>query len=162
MPGLWGDEFEIDKSTQNVLDKVNNPKQVKSSKKVSNKLSLEDRLAIIKEEVYKVLGQHRDDTLVIYSRDVLHDFISKAIENGFIAIDTETNKSLDPLTCKLVGPCLYTKGQKQVYVPLCHVDKDGNLLPSQLTTKDIKEEFDGFINCSLKADNEGMKIYEEN
>lgn len=28
--------------------------------------------------------------------------------------------------------------------------------------EDIKEEFDGFINCSLKADNEGMKIYEEN
>lgn len=28
--------------------------------------------------------------------------------------------------------------------------------------KEIKQNFDGFINCSLKVDNEGMKIYEEN
>ena len=151
MVGLWGDEFEIDKSTQEVLDKVNNPKKVKSSKKVSSKLSLEDRLAIIKEEVYKVLGQHIDDTLVIHSKEVLHDFIDKSIENGFIAIDTETNKSLDPLTCKLVGPCLYTKGQKQVYIPLCHIDENGNLLPSQLTTIDIREEFQRLLDNGVKC-----------
>lgn len=151
MPGLWGDEFEINKSTQEVLDKVNNPKQVKNTKKISSKLSLNDRLSIIKEEVYKILGKHAEDTIVIYSRDDLHKFIDLAISNGFIAIDIETNKSLDPLTAKLVGPCFYTENHKQVYVPICHVDLEGNLLSNQLTTQDIKEELSRVKSSGIKC-----------
>lgn len=152
MIGLWGDEFEIDKSAQGVLDKVNNPKQVKKSKKISTKLSLDDRLAIIKEEVYKVLGKHVEDTIVIYSKDDLHDYITKSIENGIIAIDTETNKSLDPLTCKLMGACLYTHGKKQVYVPINHINNStGQLLENQLTCEDLKEEFQRLIDNNVKC-----------
>ena len=151
MVGLWGDEFEIDKSTQEVLDKVNNPKQVKNTKKISNKLSLNDRLASIKEEVYRVLGKHVEDTIVIYSKDDLHDYISHAITNGIIAIDTETNKSLDPLTCKLVGACLYTNNRKQAYVPISHVNNTTNeLLENQLTCEDLREEFQRLLDNNTK------------
>lgn len=138
--GLWGDDY-LEDSTQEVLNNVNNPKEVKRSKKSSSKLPLCDRLKLIREEVYKVLGRYESDTQVIYSRSDLHAYIDTALFNGDIAIDTETNKSLDPLTCKLVGPCIYTSGLKQAYIPICHVDESGKLLPSQLTTQDIKEEF---------------------
>ena len=143
---LWGDNFlDLEDSTQEVLDKVNNPKEVKKTKKLSSKLPLCDRLEKIREEVYKVLGRYEKDTQVIYSRTDLHNYIDCAIANGDISIDTETNKSLDPLTCKLVGPCIYTKGQKQAYIPLCHVDEDGHLLASQLTTQDIHDEFERLV-----------------
>ena len=150
MSGLWGDEFEVNNSAQDVLDKVNNPKQVKS-KKMSKSLSLEDKLVLIKEEVYSTLGQHAKSTIVIYSKEELHNYIDESIKNGFIAIDTETNKSLDPLTCKLVGPCIYTKNQKQVYIPISHVDVNGNLLSNQLTTNDIREEFQRLIDNNVKC-----------
>lgn len=147
--GLWGDEY-LEDSTQEVLNNVNNVKEVKKSKKSSSRLPLCDRLALIREEVYKVLGRYEKDTQVIYSREDLHKYIDSAIVNGDISIDTETNKSLDPLTCKLVGPCIYTDGQKQAYVPICHVDESGNLLPSQLTLNDIKEEFERLVTNHTK------------
>ena len=151
MTGLWGDEFELEKSTQDVLDKVNNPKQVKSSKKISNKLSLSDRLSAIQEEVYRILGNHIEDTIVIYSKEDLHNYISQAIKNDIIAIDTETNKSLDPLTCKLVGACLYTYNQKQAYVPISHINNaTGELLDNQLTCEDLKEEFQRLLDNNTK------------
>ena len=149
--GLWGEEFELEDSTQKILDNINNPKEVKKSKKSSSKLPLCDRLKAIEEEVYRILGKHAEDTITLYSKEELHRFISKAIENDFISIDTETNKSLDPLTCKLVGPCLYTKNEKQIYIPISHVDLDGNLLSNQLTTQDIKEELQRVKDANTKC-----------
>ena len=149
--GLWGAEFELEDSTQKILDNINNPKEVKKTKKMSSKLPLCDRLKSIEEEVYRILGKHAEDTVTLYSREELHKFIDVAIANGFISIDTETNKSLDPLTCKIVGPCFYTENQKQVYIPICHVDLEGNLLPNQLKTKDIKEELQRIKDSGTKC-----------
>lgn len=113
----------------------------------SKKLSLQDRLDIIKTEVLRVLGKQVENTLVIRDIDSLHDYISKAIKNGRIDIDTETNNSLDPITCKLMGPCIYTPGEKQVYIPINHVDLNGNKLPNQLTELDINNEFQRLIDA---------------
>jgi hypothetical protein len=46
------------------------------------------------------------------------------VENGVIAVDTETNNSLEPLTCKIMGLCLYTPGMKATYIPMNHCDVD--------------------------------------
>ena len=148
--GLWEDDFINEDSTQEILDNISNPKEVKKSKKSSSKLPLCDRLKLIYERVYELLGKYADFTQVIYTREELHAYIDAAIKNGYIAIDTETNRSLDPLTCKLVGPCLYTEGQKQAYVPISHVDLEGNLLPNQLTIEDIKEEFQRLVDNNVK------------
>ena len=148
--GLWGDDF-IEDSTQEVLNKVNNPKEVKKTKKLSSRLPLYDRLEIIKNEVYRILGSHIEDTITIYSREELHNYINSAIDNGIISIDTETNKSLDPLTCKLMGPCIYTWNQKQVYIPINHINNNtGALLENQLKEQDIKEEFQRLIDNNTK------------
>lgn len=146
---LWGEDFEIKstpKTAKGVIDRVNNPKVVKTSKDVSlksKKLSLEDKLTIIKENVEKYLGVYKSSTLVIRDKEEFVNYIDKAIQNGVIAIDTETNNSLDPLTCKIMGACIYTPGMKNVYIPINHVNKDTKVrLENQLTEEDIKEQFD--------------------
>ena len=63
---------------------------------MSSKLPLCDRLKIITERVYELLGKYKDFTQVIYTREDLHAYIDASIKNGYIAIDTETNRSLDP------------------------------------------------------------------
>ena len=113
---LWGEEFNInsvDKKNK-ILDKVNNPKQTKK------KLSVEDTLNEIKINVDKTLGHYADSTIVIKSVDEYNDYISRCIDTGFVALDTETNNSLDPLTCKLMGLCLYAPGLPAAYVPVNH------------------------------------------
>lgn len=123
---LWGEEFALPKEkekTKKIINKISKPKTVESSvdKQVkSKKLSLHERLTLITEEVLRILGKQKDNVLVIKSRDQFHDYISKCIEIGRIDIDTETNNSLDPITCKLMGPCFYAPGLKQAYVPINH------------------------------------------
>ena len=45
---------------------------------------------------------------------------------------------------------MYTEGQKQAYIPISHVDLEGNLLPNQLTIEDIKEEFQRLVDNNVK------------
>jgi len=150
---LWGEDISLESldKTKKILDKANNPKETKKSNKISSKFSLPERLEIIKSRVLEVLGKHINDTLVIYSREDLHKYIDASIENGIIAIDTETNNSLDPLTCKLMGPCIYTYNQKQAYIPLNHVNiNTEQRLENQLTEQDIKEEFQRLVDAKTK------------
>lgn len=128
---LFGEETtslldELSKNTTSeLLRKIKSPKsEPKSVEKQlqSNKITLEDRLRLVKENAESFLGKHRQDIQVIRDERDLVSFIDKAIENGVIAYDTETNNSLDYLTCKVVGLCLYTPGLKAAYVPIWHVD----------------------------------------
>ena len=135
---LWFDTQEDDES---ILDKIESPKKV-VKKSRNSKQSLQDRLERIEREVLKILGKRRDDTILITTKEELHKYIDASIKNGIISIDTETNRSLDPLTCKLMGACLYTDNQKQAYVPINHIDiNTGLLLENQLTCQDLNEEF---------------------
>lgn len=141
---LWGEEFNIP-STQEVAKKViKKIKEVDPEKLLKAKnTTLEEKLKIINENVLKILGHYKENTQVIKTKEELHSYINTSISNGIIAIDTETNNSLDALTCKLMGGCIYTPGQKNAYIPINHIDRlTGERLDWQLTEKDIKEEFD--------------------
>ena len=157
---LWGEEFDnfIDTikkdNTSTILNKIKQPKaETKSTEKQlkSKKISLTDRLNLIKEHVNSVLGIHREDIQVITTKDELMSFIDKAIKNGVLAYDTETNNSLDYLTCKIVGLCLYTSGLKAAYVPINHKNPDtDDLLPKQVTKEDCVEQLNRLIDAKTK------------
>lgn len=155
MASLWGEEFEIPKTApKKTIRKVQNAKEVKikttTQKLNSRTLSMEDRLVIVKAEVERVLGRYETNTQVIRTKDELIRYIDHAIENGEIAIDTETNNSLDPITCKLMGPCIYTPGEKNAYIPLNHVDPNTLIrLDNQLTEEDIAEQFSRLANTKI-------------
>jgi DNA polymerase-1 len=156
MTSLWGEEFDIpvdSSNTKKLIDKVKKPKNVVlSTEKVikSKTASIEQKLEIITAEVYRILGKYKDNTIVIKTRDELHDYITKAISNGEIAIDTETNNSLQPVDCKLMGPCIYTDGMKNAYIPINHVNRNtGERLSWQLTEQDIYEEFSRLSNTNI-------------
>lgn len=140
---LWGEEFNIPTTQENVKKVLKKVKEKTDEQKLKSKLtSLEDKIKIISENVYKVLGHYKNQMLIIRDRETLHNYITKAIENGIIAVDTETNNSLNTITCLLMGVCIYTPGEKNVYIPINHINPNTReKLPNQLTEKDIKEEF---------------------
>ena len=137
---LWGDDFKIENNNKDLLKKINSAKEVKIETAIkSKKLSLKEKMGLIAENVYRILGTYKNNTTVIKNKNDLTSYIDAAIKNGVIAIDTETNNSLDPLTCKLMGFCIYTPGQKNAYVPINHVDENGVKLGWQCTESDIAE-----------------------
>ena len=151
---LWGEEFEIPSEQEvvkKIVKKVKVDNRTDEQKLKSKKTSIEDKIEIITQNVYKVLGHYKDIITVIKSREELHNYIDAAIQNGIIAIDTETNNSLDPLTCLLMGGCIYTPNQKAAYIPINHVNRETNeRLEWQCTEQDIKEEFNRLNEANVK------------
>lgn len=157
---LWGDEFEVPsakKEVKKVAKKVSSPKdpKVETRKAMKSKtVSTFDKLQLIYEEVNRVLGGYTSNTKVITSKDELSQYIDEAIRNGIIAIDTETNNSLEPLTCLLMGACIYTPGQLSAYIPVHHTHPDTDILiENQLTESDIKEQFERLSNTKILMHN---------
>ena len=144
-------EKESKTKTKKVIKKVNeidiaaaDPDKILKSKKVS----LADKLAIIKENVLKVLGHQQKNVLVIKDIITFNEYVTKAIESGRVAVDTETNNSTDPATCDIMGLCLYYPGGKQAYIPINHVDPEtGIRLEWQLTEEDCKNQLQRFVDA---------------
>lgn len=151
---LWGDDFIIidtPKQAKKIKSKIEKPKKPVAAKTMKSKsVSISDKLDFIKENVYKTLGVYKENTIVIKDISSFKDYIDKAINNGEIAIDTETNNSLDPITCKIMGLCIYTPGMKSAYIPVNHTDISGNIRYDwQITEKDIKDQLDRLCNTKI-------------
>ena len=100
---------------------------VKEKKPKEPKTNIITLIQQIKLNFDKYLTQFKDDYEVRYTREELEDFISKC--GDIVSVDTETTGlSVDD---KLVGVCVYTPGQKAIYVPVYHVDC--------IVNKDIEE-----------------------
>ena len=156
MNNLWGEAFKIEDSrveVEKIHNKKESPKKVKKTKK--NKLSLDEQIEQIKSNVYKILGRYADSTIVIKSKEEYDNYINKCISKGVVALDTETNNSLDPLTCKLMGLCLYSPGLPSAYIPVNHVDRFNNneRLSWQLTESEIKEGIDKLSDTKILTHN---------
>ena len=166
---LWGDEFTLTNDydkLKEIIKKVNNPKSIESMSpdKVlkSKTIPFEEKLKVTEEEVNRTLGKYSEIVTCIYTREGFKEYIDKAIENGIIAIDTETlgtrtdieKPGTDPFTCKIAGLCLYTPDMKSAYIPVNHVDyKTGERWPNQVTEEDIREEL------SRVVDNEVFTVF---
>lgn len=144
---LWGADFAAPpppKKAKKLIEKVSKPKDITvTTEKVvkSKSVNILEKINLIRAEVYRILGVYKEQTVVLRTREELTEYIDRAILNGEIAVDTETDNSLDPLTCKLMGLCIYTPGMKNAYVPVNHVNiHDRTLLPDQLTEEVIREE----------------------
>lgn len=154
---LWGEDISLNNSREEIkkiIDSINNPKNVKSDipkQLASKKINIRDKLNIIKNEVYRILGSHIDDTIVITTKEQLKNYFDKAEENGVMGLDTETDNSLDYLNCKIMGLCLYTPNMKQAYVPINHTDLSNNRLQNQLTEQDIAEQLSTLKDRKIKT-----------
>ena len=135
------DDFEIPIVTHDAIKeqlvKIGKSHSVKRTKNIQD-LPLTERLKLIETEVYKVLGRYKGFVKVIDNAVDLEDYIDKAISVGYLALDTETNNSLDPLTCKIMGLCLYIPNTKPVYVPINHCKPNTDiLLENQVSESDV-------------------------
>ena len=130
---LWGDEFTLtndyDKIKQ-IIKKVNSPKSIESMspEKVlkSKTIPFEEKLRVTENEVNRTLSKYSENITCIYTREDFTKYIDKVLENGIVAIDTETlgtrtdieKPGTDPFTCRIAGLCLYTPDMKAAYIPV--------------------------------------------
>lgn len=139
MPAL----FDIGPSRQliedsEILKKTKKPK-TKSNKKGDSLIS---KIAEADAFINQYLGKYLDYMEVISDEQRLSEYIDHAIQNGIIAIDTETT-GLDPLKDKVVGVGLYTYDETWAYIPVEHISyvtgqRAKNQLESELVGSILK------------------------
>lgn len=139
-----------DKETDLALAQKAKKSTKKSVATVKRGGGLSAQIANIKSTVLKNLGQYEDETELIQSEMALYAYITKAIEFGRIAIDTETT-GLDPMLDECVGISLYVKGEKTVYIPLNHVNYiTGEKYPNQLPKEAVAKELERLVKACTK------------
>lgn len=129
--------------------KINTVKKAEPTIKKGNSIST--RIQNICESVQSKLGHYADQLECIQDINRLHDYISASIEQGIIAIDTETT-GLDPITDQIVGACIYTRNQKPAYIPINHISYMTNKrLNNQLTNEEVGKEFQRLVDNNVKC-----------
>ena len=132
------------------IGKVANSRKVKKTQRVES-LPLEKKVEVVKEGVYKALGRYKGFIKVIDTDEEFRKYISKIPNESIVAFDTETNQSLDPLTCKLMGMCFYVKNTKPVYVPVSHcVLGEETLLERNVSTECARECCEELLKKNVK------------
>lgn len=110
------------------------------------------RIEQIKQMVDRSLGKYRDDYIYITDPEMLHDYITACIGNGYISIDTETD-GLDPLQNNIAGPCIYTHGQKGAYIPINHISYiTRQRVAGQLNAETVRGEFERLLKARPDID----------
>lgn len=140
------------KSNDMKIAKKSNTKAIATPTTIKGGGSLIDRINLIKSMVETNLGKYKEEYQVINDKDILHDFITECIGNGYISIDTETD-GLDPLQNTLAGICPYTYGQKGAYIPLNHISYITNEKASgQLEMEFVMSEFKRLLDKKPEID----------
>lgn len=129
----------------------------KSTNRVSTPIvvrggGLIEKIASINALVENKLGKYKTQYAFFLQQQEseLENYITKCIENGIIAIDTETT-GLDPILDKCVGFSIYTPSLLAAYVPLHHISYvTGMEVEGQITDKFAKEQLQRLVDNDVK------------
>lgn len=110
-------------------------------------------MAIIQQiiaNVNKYLGQYTERVATLRTEEAVDEYITKAINCGEIAIDTETT-GLDCLEDKVIGSCLYVPGEKAVYIPHAHISYiTGQPLNNQISYEFMSKQYQRLVDNKVK------------
>jgi DNA polymerase I-like protein with 3'-5' exonuclease and polymerase domains len=137
---------EAQKKALEMLSKKSSKKQVA---KVVPK-SISGKVQLAKEMSQEVFADKLDRLELLDNENKIREYIDCAITNGIIAVDTETN-GLDRIDGKIAGVCLYTPGQKGVYIPVQHESfMTGIELKTNISPEFMHEQFERMNKSNIK------------
>ena len=137
---------EAQKKALEMLSKKSSKKQVA---KVVPK-SISGKVQLAKEMSKEVFADKLDRLELLDNENKIREYIDCAITNGIIAVDTETN-GLDRIDGKIAGVCLYTPGQKGVYIPVRHESfMTGIELNTNISKEFMKDQFERMNKSNIK------------
>lgn len=103
---------------------------------------LKDSIARARTLSKRILGHVLDRLEIVSDFDRLDEYIGKILDNGICALDVETD-GLDVIHDEIVGVCLYTPGEKSIYVPINH---KSNLTKARMKNQILPSEMADFLN----------------
>ena len=97
--------------------------------------TIKQKVEYAKDLSLQVFGNKLDKIELVTDTNRIEDYLHNTLKNGILAVDTETN-GLDRIDGKIAGICLYTPGEKGIYIPVGHV--------SYMTNQPLKDNVDSW------------------
>ena len=95
--------------------------------------TIKQKVEYAKDLSLQVFGNKLDKIELVTDPNRIEEYLHNTLKNGILAVDTETN-GLDRIDGKIAGICLYTPGEKGIYIPVGHV--------SYMTNQPLKDNVD--------------------
>ena len=141
MNKIFAKQRKKKENEKKALEVIANKKAKKVPTSMSVPKTMRDKVEYAKqlsEEVYKDILPRLE---LVTEEKRIKEYFDKAISNGVLAIDTETN-GLDRIDGKIAGLCLYTPGEKGIYIPIGHTSyMTGAEYKKNVSIKIIQREF---------------------
>ena len=138
---------------QEVKKQLSKAGKLRTSKNgVISEIPISEKLKRIEKAVYEVLGRYKGFVKCVRTEEEYFSYVDKAVGVGYLNIDTETNNSLDPLTCKIMGLCLYMPNTRPVYVPINHTKVGTDiLLDNQISEETARKGLEKIADSETKC-----------
>ena len=138
---------EVDSKTLEILKKK---KQRRTPVASVTPRTLKEKIEYAEMMSLKVLGNKLDRLELVTDIQEIERYTQKAIGNGVLAVDTETN-GLDCVDGIMAGVCLYTPGEKGIYIPCNHLSYMTNMpLKENVSQETITKIFQECNNHNVK------------
>lgn len=135
------------KAEQKALEILKNKKNKKIPVSTTAPKDMRGKVEYAKNLSLQVFGKKLDQIELVTDVDRIQEYLENTLKNGILAVDTETN-GLDRITGEIAGVCLYTPGEKGIYIPLHHYSFMTNQPLKINVAVEVMRDF--FIKCNEK------------
>lgn len=156
--------FDMDERVNNKKTDKELLKKKRATKKTTTVVKSSSGLLGVIQVINSVVNKYLSKYITKYNcitnenKEDLIPFIDACIKNDLFAVDTETT-GLDPMSDKIVGMSLATKGQKAIYIPINHVSYiTGVLSKNNIEKSFLKEQLEKLINTKNTMFNANFDI----
>ena len=133
------------KAEQKALEILKNKKNKKIPVSTTAPKDMRGKVEYAKNLSLQVFGKKLDQIELVTDVDRIQEYLENTLKNGILAVDTETN-GLDRITGEIAGVCLYTPGEKGIYIPLHHYSFMTNQLLKINVAVEVMRDF--FLKCN--------------
>ena len=140
MDKIFSKQRQKKEAEKKALEVIKNKKQRNTPTAVAVPKTIKDKVQLAKDLSLKVFGDKLDRMELVTSIDRLDEYLNHILDNGIVAIDTETN-GLDRIDGEIAGVCLYTPGEKGIYIPVGHYSYMTNRPLKTNVSKDYIRDF---------------------
>ena len=102
--------------------------------------TIKQKVEYAKDLSLQVFGNKLDKIELVTDPNRIEEYLHNTLKNGILAVDTETN-GLDRIDGKIAGICLYTPGEKGIYIPIGHVSYMTNQPLKDNVARETMENF---------------------
>lgn len=139
-----------ERTTEDISNILKKTQEVHRPKIKLKKGTLMEKISSISRLVEKNLGSEKNNFLLITDEKEWINYCKKAVEDGVVALDTETD-SLDNILCNIVGLSLKSPSQKAIYIPIGHTSPVTELpLGKQISREKVKEGLQILVGGNIK------------